>query len=69
MAHSSNGEDERFSFSKQEFDSPMRYYGAVLVLISGYLVRKHAETVLRETQKINARVVSTPSFVAVRMAA
>ena len=43
--------------------------GAVLVLISGYLVRKHAETVLRETQTINARVVSTPSFVAVRMAA
>ena len=44
--------------------------GAVLVLISGYLVRKHAETVLRETQKINAREIDfSPSFVAVRIAA
>ena len=43
---------------------------ACLVLIGNDQVRKHAETVLRETQTINARVIDfTPSFVAVRIAA
>ena len=49
---------------------PSRLFGPVLVLISDDQVRKHAETVLRETQTINARVIDfTPSFVAVRIAA
>jgi len=45
-------------------------YGGILVLISYYWIRKHAETVLRETQTINARVIDfTPSVVAIRIAA
>ena len=45
-------------------------YGPVLVLISDDQVRKHAETVLRETQTINARVIDfTPSVVVVIIAA
>ena len=48
----------------------LRLFGLVLVLISNDCVRKHAETVLRETQTINARVINfTPSFVTVRIAA
>lgn len=43
---------------------------ACLVLIGNDQVRKHAETVLRETQTINARVIDfTPSVVVVRVAA
>ena len=49
---------------------PSRLFGPVLALIGNYQVGRHAETVLRETQTINAREIDfSPSFVAVRIAA